>query len=672
MSFIPAQRIVELRKELIEHSFRYYVSGYTVISDQEYDQKMKELIELEREHPEMADPNSPTMRVGSILPTSMKKTRHNVKMLSLDNVNNLEETMAFFKEFTGQEVTVEMKIDGLSLSLAYEQGQLVRAVTRGNGVDGELVTENARTIRTLPLELRRPVDIEVRGEVYWRISKFNAYNASVPERDRYANPRNGASGIMRSKESKDVAQCKLDFVAYSIPSDLPPGVKTQEGLLDYLETLGFVSTTTLPVTRDMAGLPYLTTVAEPGELMEAVTFLKDYRSALDLDTDGLVIKLSSIADQRDVGEGTKSPKWAAAYKFPPESKPTRLLKVTLQVGKSGQIAPVAELEPVELGGVMVRRTYLCNQDELDRLGIDVGDYVLVQRSGEVIPKIIGLARPSPNKVDQNKSFQMSRVCPCCSTPLIQPTGMVNLFCPNHECYDQVLARLAFAVSKDALDIKGFGEGAVQTLMNEANVKRLSDLYAIKSFSALKPATAQKVKEGLEKAKAAALWRKLSALSIEGIGKVSCQDLTDKYCSLEAMIGDLAGVTDIIGEVATQSLLNFVSDDGNMEEIERLAGFGFTFIQDRQAEGPLSGKSFCITGDLMSGRRNDVSALIERKGGAVKGAVTKKVDYLIQGLGGGQRKAAGCVKWGTKVISEEELYQMIGEPMPVRQRAEIER
>ncbi len=670
MSTIPAQRIVELRKQLTEHSFRYYVTASPSISDQDYDQLMRELVTLEKEHPEMADPNSPTMRVGSVLPTSLNKTRHKVKMLSLDNVNNLEETLAFFKAFDGQEVTMEMKIDGLSLHLTYKQGKLVQAVTRGNGVEGELVTENARTIRTLPMELRKPVDIEVRGEVYWRISKFNAFNASAPESERYANPRNGASGIMRSKDSREVSKANLDFVAYSIPTDVPPGVKTQEGLLDYLESLGFVSTMSVPVTRDMVGLPYMTALVNPGELMEVITFLKEYRTALDMDTDGLVIKVSSLAIQRDAGEGTKSPKWAAAYKFPPEAKSTRFLSVTLQVGKTGQITPVAELEPVELGGVVVRRVSLCNQDELDRLGIDVNDYVLVQRSGEVIPKIIGLARPSPTKKDVNRSYQMPRTCPCCSTPLVRPKGMVHLFCQNPDCYDQVFARLCFAVGKEALDIKGCGESAIKTLMDEANVKRLSDLYAIKNFSVLKPATAQKLKDGLERAKTTSLWRKLSALSIEGIGKVSSQDLAAKYSLLSDMCGDPHGLIELIGEVATTSFLNFVTD--NIEEIERLASFGFLFEEDKAKAGPLSGKTFVITGALVSGKRDDVSALIEKKGGTVKGAVTRKVDFLIMGVEGGQAKAAGAAKWGTKVITEEELYQMMGEPMPVSHREEIDR
>lgn len=670
MAITPAQRILQLRKELTDHSFRYYISNSPIVSDQEYDRMMKELIALEKEHPELSDLNSPTMRVGSAIPTGLKKVRHKVKMLSLDNVNSLAETMDFFKAFVGQEVTLEMKIDGLSLDLNYENGELKQALTRGNGVEGELVTENARTIRTLPLILRKAVNIHVRGEVYWRTTRFNEYNAQADESDRYANPRNGASGIMRSLDSKEVAKCRLDFVAYSVPSDLPPGVQTQEGLLEYLESLGFVSTITLPVTKDMPGLPYLTSTVETLQLQEAIQFMDDYRKALDLDTDGLVIKLSSLATQHDTGEGTKSPKWAAAYKFPPETKPTKLLKVMIQVGKTGQITPVADLEPVELGGVVVRRASLCNQDELNRLGIDIGDFVLVQRRGEVIPKVVGLSRPSPTKTDPNKSYQMPRTCPCCCTLLERPEGMVDLYCPNPDCHDQVFARLSYAIGKDALDIRGCGESAVQTLMSDANVKRLSDLYAIKSFSVLKPAKAKAMKEGLEKAKTAPLWRKLASLSIEGIGKVSCQDLATKYGSLEAMMGDRDGLVDMVGEVATTSLVNFLAD--HFDEIERLNGFGFHFVEDRKSAGPLSGKSFCITGALSSGSRDDVSALIEKLGGTVKGAVTKKVDYLVQGIGGGQNKAAGAAKHGTKTITEEELYAMMGVPMEVRQREEIER
>lgn len=665
MNLTDAQRILKLRKDLNDHSFRYYASNSPIISDQEYDTLFKELVELEAAHPEMADPNSPSRRVGSPVPTGMKTVKHKVRMLSLDNLDSFEKALQFFDKFQGQEITIEMKIDGLSLHLRYEKGKLVQAITRGNGSEGEDVTENARTVRTIPLELRKPVNIEVRGEVYWRLSSFVAYNEQLSETERYANPRNGAAGVMRLKDSKSVAKCKLDFVAYSVPSDLPAQVDTQEGMLSYLESLGFKSPMTLDVTRNVAGLPYVTAPLTPNELKDAINFLDDYRKALDLDTDGLVIKLSSLSLQRDTGEGERSPRWAAAFKFPPEAKPTKLLNIVVQIGKTGQVTPVAMLEPVSLGGTVVQRASVCNQDELNRLGIDVGDYVLVQRSGEVIPKIVGLARPSPTKNDLSRSYQLPKNCPCCKTPLERETGKVHFKCPNESCYDQVFARLVYATGKDALDIDGLGEVGVKTLIDKAKVQRLSDIYSLTDFSFFKQAQQKKVRDSLERARTGPLWRKIAALNIDGVGKISSQDLSVKYCGLEEMYGDAEGMKKVIGEVATSNFRNWIAE--NIDELERLSAANFSFIEDRKASGPLSGKSFCITGKMRSGSRDEVSARIEESGGVVKGTVTKKVDYLVQGEGGGQNKAGGAQKWGTKIISEEELYQMMGLPMPILHR-----
>lgn len=661
MPITAAERILELRQQLNEHSFRYYVLGSPLVSDQDYDGLFKELKQLETAHPEMADPNSPTMRIGSPLPTGMAKIKHKTRMLSLDNLENTKQVMQFFNAFAGEEATIEMKIDGLSLHLHYEAGKLIQAITRGNGMEGEDVTENARAVRTIPLELRKPISIDVRGEVFWRLSKFVDYNAQVAEGDRYANPRNAASGIMRQRDSRQVARCGLDFIAYAVPADLPPSVINQEDMLSYLESLGFRSTMTLDITKDMAGLPYVTTVIDPEEMPLAIQFLDNYRMALDMDTDGLVIKVSSLALQRDAGEGERSPKWAAAYKFPPEAKETKLLGVTIQVGKTGQITPVAELEPIALGGTVVQRASLCNQDELIRLGIDIGDFVFVQRSGEVIPKVIGLARPSSTKGDPNKVYRLPKTCPCCSTALTRPEGKVHFYCPNLDCYDQVFARLVYSVSKDALDIDGCGEVGVKMLMKSANVRRLSDLFHLKDFSFFKPAQRKKIQEGLEKAKTAPLWRKIAALNIEGIGKVSAQDLATKFQNIAGMC-DPETLKPVLGEVATESFLNWL--DIHISELETLSALGFTFVEDKKATGPLSGKTFCITGTLMSGGRNDVSAIVEHYGGVIKGSVTRKVDYLVQGADGGQGKASDAVKWGTIKISEEELYRMIGIPMPI--------
>lgn len=683
MSVMESQRILDLRKELTEHAFRYYVLSNPTIPDEEYDAKFKELIELEKAHPELNDPTSPTVRVGSPVPTGMRKVKHKVRMLSLDNMNSMDDVMRTFGKHEGQEVTLEMKIDGLSLHLRYKKGELIQAVTRGDGSEGEDVTENARTVRTLPVRLLKPVDIEVRGEVYWSLSAFNRYNDTRDEAERYKNPRNGASGLMRQHDSRVTAQARLDFVAYSIPSDVPEGVGTQEGLLEYLEMLGFCTTTTLRVTRDMSGLPFLTSTIDREELRTCIEFLDQYRKALDLDTDGLVIKMSSLEMQRDLGEGTRTPLWAAAYKFPPEIKEARLLGVIVQVGKTGQVTPVAQIEPTSINGAVIQRASLCNQMELDRLGIDIGDYVKVQRSGETIPKIVGLARPSPTKINVNKSYQLPKTCPCCSSPLIREEGMVHQYCHNGDCHDQIFAKLVYATGKDALDIDGCGESTVELLIQKGGVKTLSDLYSLQDFSFLKPATRKKIIQGLEKAKTAPLWRKLSALNIDDVGKVSCQNLAVAYDNIteisykalrildgqdenmdserDAAIRRKPEIKDVINEQPAKNVGDFLLN--NQDEIIRLKDHGFYFVEDRKSAGPLSGKSFVITGKLMSGSRDDVSAFIESKGGVVKGTVTKNVHFVIQGLGGGNNKAAGAAKWGTRIISEEELFQMIGEPMP---------
>jgi DNA ligase (NAD+) len=664
MSATAAQKILLLRDQLNEHAFLYYAANSPTITDEQYDALFRELVALEKEHPEMADPNSPTQRVGSLIPNGLQKAAHQVPMLSLDNVNNLEEAMAFFRGHEDHEVTIEMKIDGLSLHLDYKDGALAQALTRGDGAEGQIVTENARTIRTVPLRLRKPVTLSVRGEAYWRFSSFAAYNASLPEPDRISNPRNGASGSLQLKDSQEVAKRRLDFVAYAIPA-LPKGVilDTQEAVLDYLESLGFQSTMTLPLLKastHVQSLPYLTCLATAEELSKAILAMDAYRRLLDLGTDGLVIKISSLALQRELGEGNRSPKWAAAYKFPPETKVARVTGFVVQVGKTGQITPVAELEPVNLGGAVVQRASVCNQDELDRLGIDVGDYVTVQRSGEVIPKVIGLARPSPTKIDLSRSFKLPRRCPSCGTALERPERFVNFFCPNVDCPDQVFARLAYAVGKDALDIDGCGEVTVRQMMAKAGVKKLSDLFALKDFSFLKPAAARKAREGIELAKSAPFWRKISALSIEGVGVQTCKDLAQSFESIGDMFVKQSELTQAVGPAASASILAFVEQ--NVDELERLFELGFVLKADRRETGPLQGRVFCITGDLMSGSRPKVIALIEKHGGAVKATVTRKVNYLVRGTGGGSGKAAGAAKYGTQIISEDELFQMIGIPV----------
>lgn len=658
------ERIAALRKQLHEHNYAYHILNNPVITDAEYDALFKELRDLEIRYPESFDPNSPTARVGCLAPSSFERVRHKTRMLSLENTFSVEDVLKRFMGLENEPIAVEMKIDGLSLHLSYAAGRLQRAITRGDGTDGEDVTANARTISTVPLALKEPVDLEVRGEVYMRCSVFQQLNQALEKNgeDKFANPRNAASGTIRLKDPSEVARRRLSFVAYAVPTDLPENVQTHEHVLEYLEGYGFLTTFVLPLKSDAPGSPVHSITLDHAQLSEAVSAMDEFRKHLDLDTDGLVIKIQNLAKQRDLGEGNHHPNWAVAYKFAPERKVTRLLGVTVQIGKSGKLTPVAQLEPVELGGAVVQRASLCNQDELCRLGIDIGDFVFVERSAEVIPKIMGLSRPSPTKTKLERYYELPGRCPCCNTEVIKPEDMVDIFCPNHDCHDQVFARLVYATSKQALDIDGCGESTVSTLIKH-DVKKLSDLFALTDFSFLKPHAAKKLKEGLEKAKAAPLWRKLCALSIEGIGKTKCQDLAAKYSDINKMVNDQPGVLVVLGgEISANAFRQTVLK--SLDEIERLFDLGFEFVQDEKMMGPLSGKTFVITGTLMSGKRDDVAALIERKGGAVKGTVTRKVDYLIQGTGGGLNKAEAARKYSTKIIIEEQLYAMIGEVMPV--------
>jgi DNA ligase (NAD+) len=647
-----AQRIIDLRETVANHARRYF-HGEPIISDQEYDTMLAQLAELEQAHPEMGDKNSPTMRVGSPVPTSLKKVRHQKRMLSLEKAKTVEEILTFFKIFAGEIVTVEPKIDGLSLHLSYRRGELIQAITRGDGVEGEDVTENARTIRSIPLMLPKQTDLEVRGEVYWSIEKFNEYNEAADENEKYANPRNGAAGVMKQKDSSRVAKCRLDFMAYGATEDF---WTTDSALLINLYSLGFQT-------------PHLDTGALTAENLRFIIAACDKRrKTLGYDTDGVVIKLEECAQQRQAGEGETFPKWAIAFKFPPEAKPTKLLGVIEQVGKSGQITPVAEVEPVILGGVIVRRVSLCNQDEINRLGVNVGDRVLVQRSGEVIPKIIGLADAKPG---DHPTYKMPNECPSCGTPLVRRQVEVHLFCPKRDCPAQYFGRLLFATGKSALDIDGLGETGIKELIAHGHVRELSDLFALNDFPFFLPTKRKKVKEGVEKAKSASLARKLAALNIDGVGIISAQDLAAKYDSLssiyEACTNNPKEVEGIVGPVSRAMIFNWI--ENNISEVEKLAMHGFLIQQDEKATGPLSGKTFCITGELKSGTRGQITTLIESSGGTVKSSVTRKVQYLIKGdIGGGNSKAAAQQKWNTPVISEETLYSMIGIPMPVTSAA----
>lgn len=652
-----SDRICALREAISTHDYYYYALNAPVIPDVEYDSLYQELKALEARFPQFKDPNSPTQRVGGPLIGGFEKARHQHRMLSLDNTYSAGEVLSFFS--TGEEVLVEPKIDGLSLKLIYKQGALVQAITRGNGDFGDDVTANARTIRSIPLTLSEPLDLIVTGEVYMDYTTFNALNARLEEAEEelFANTRNAAAGTLKLKNPADVAARKLSFVAHGSPAELSH-IRHQSVLMEHLGVLGFQATHKLVRTSPVARVvTQVVTLKDEASLKTLIDQLDVDRKFLNVATDGLVFKVDLLEKQRDLGEGTKAPKWAVAFKYPPERRPTLLTDITLQVGKTGKITPVAELKPISLSGTVVKRASVCNADEIMRLNVDVGDMVLVEKSAEIIPKIVGV---------QSKSgqghFVFPKTCPCCDTQLVRPAGMVDWYCPNHDCEEQVFGRLRYATGKQALDINGCGEQMIRVLMQQG-VRTLSALFGLKDVSFLKSAARRMFLEGREAAKHAPLWRQIAALNIEGLGKTLCQDIANRWASLQSVLDEPEELRQVVNNrVVYQNVLDFFEQQ--CEELNALQAAGLPFVSERNQTGKLVGKIFVITGGLLSGSRDEVARRIEDAGGTCKPNASRKCHYLIQGEGGGRIKAEKAAQYRIPIITEQQLYELMGVPMPV--------
>ena len=655
-------RVKFLRDEIIRYNHQYYVLNCSPISDAAYDTLYDELVQLERKYPQLLDLHSPTQRVGAKSATpGFKKAEHaDKKMLSLDNMKSAKDVIGYLGT---EEVMMEPKIDGASLKLVYRKGKLTQAITRGNGMEGDDVTANARAIVNIPLVLESTVNITVVGEVYMMYSVFNELNKKLEfdGQELLANPRNAAAGAIKLLDPKEVAARKLRFVAYGSTTDFSH-IHTQAQLTDYLEILSFQSVFMLPATGSTQTVADCFLIESEDMLTRRVAEADLHRKMLDLPTDGLVFKINDLGKQRELGEGTKYPKYACAFKFPPERRETRLLSVTVQVGRTGKVTPVAELEAVLLSGTTVRRASLCNQDEITRLNVDVGDAVLVEKSAEIIPKVVGVAKKAGSGV-----YKLPATCPCCGTKLERPKGMVDWFCPNEECEDQVLARLVHACGKLALDIDGCGEMLVSVLIRNG-VRKLSGVFKVNP-AFLKPAVRKRFEAGRAAASKQPLWRKYHALGIDGFGQTLCQDVTALWPSLSDAFDDTENAEkfkSLVGGVVFDNIVDYF--DKHADEIDALDSL-IGLSSAEQSSGPLKGKAFCITGDLMSGSRNEVSRRIEDAGGVVKSSVTRHVDFLIQGTETGRVKREKAEKLGVPVITEQRLYEMMGQEMPVPKDAE---
>lgn len=635
--------IEKLRRELHQANHNYHVLGTPFMTDERFDQLFRELKDLEAKHPEFADPNSPTKRVGGKSITSFTKVQHRVPMLSLENTFSAEEVRVYFVSRLFQDVIIgEPKIDGLSLSLTYKDGALIQAITRGDGTTGDDVTDNARTITTIPLILAHKFTGEVRGEVYMSKKQFDKLNKLFEEQGEevFANPRNAAAGSMKRKDTKEVARRGLSFIAYSVIGKVAE--TTQTGLLRYLETLGFQT----PLKDiEYCSANDLTTIRG---LIDRFT---KKRSSFEYEIDGIVLKIENLATQEDLGLNNRSPNWATSYKFPPEQKVTTLLNISIQVGRTGALTPVAELEPTNLAGSVVKRASLHNFEEIERLNVNIGDEVVIQKAAEIIPQIVAV-----HKKHTNSCFPLPYKCPSCGSKVVKNVNQAAIYCVNvRHCTDQIQQRLIHATSKQCLDIDGCGESTIEKLV-EQDVITLADLMEIKNVEFLGNSNAAKFKIGREKAKLAPLWRKINALGVDGVGVNSSKELCNKFSSLQEMINNPVGVRDILGPVASQNFTVYMCATYNAEEIARLEQLGYHFKEDRKV-GKLTGKSFCITGTLKTGGRDEVAAKIEEAGGAVKTSVTKKIDYLVVGAEAGKGKTDGAKKFGVRCITEEQLLEM---------------
>jgi DNA ligase (NAD+) len=653
------REVEELRERIRYHNRLYYSRDRTEITDEEYDALMRRLIQLEEGHPELASPDSPTARVGSQPVEDFGSVRHDPPMLSLDNVFDAG-GFATFEDRLIRELepdgplrySVEPKLDGVAMSLLYRDSVLVRGATRGDGVTGEDVTENVRTIRAIPLRLSRPgMDLEVRGEVIFRGDDFAALNRRRRREglEPFANPRNAASGSLRQLDSRVTARRPLSFVAYA--SGRPPeGVSTQSGLLALFEELG------LPVS----GCNSVRTGRR--EVSEACRELESAREDLPFQIDGMVVKLDDLALQRRMGELSRSPRWAVAWKFHAEEVATRLKRVGFNVGRTGRVTPVAILDPVKVGGVTVSRATLHNQDEMERRDIREGDLVTVRRAGDVIPEVVGsLDRDRPGRPPV-KAFPGK--CPVCGGPVVRPEGEAAHRCLNPSCPAQLTRGIIHWASRDAMDIEGLGEKLAAALVESGMVDDIAGLYdltaeGLQALEGMGEVSSRKLLAELERSRSADLARFLTGLGIPGVGRTVGRLLAEEFETLgplrEAGREGLMEV-DGIGPVLADSLASFFEEEVTASLVDRLLSRGFAPACENRRGGSLEGLTVVFTGSL-SVSRDRAREMAEAAGARVTGSVSGNTDLVVAGTGAGS-KLARAEELGVRVVDEEEFGELL--------------
>jgi DNA ligase (NAD+) len=656
------QEIETLKQTIHQHDHLYYVKNSPTISDQEYDALFRRLKELESAHPENVTSDSPTQRVGGKVDERFKAIMHPVPMLSLDNTYNVDEVRAFQQRVhrglpdvseESVEYVVELKFDGLAVALTYEDGLLVRGATRGDGLQGEDITANLRTIRSIPLSIDFKSRIEVRGEVFMPKNEFERINAQrlAEGETPFANPRNAAAGALRLLDPAITAERKLDIFIYSLGYLEDNPFQTHSEMQEKLSELRF------PI-NDQSRL-----CKSFESAIALIEEFRDKRKNLDYEVDGLVIQLNSLAHREKLGSTSKFPRWAVAYKYEAEQAVTEILEIVCQVGRTGSITPVAELRPVFVSGSTVSRATLHNEDEIKRKDIRVGDQVVIEKAGEIIPKVIRVIEPSGKR---EKPFDMPATCPECQTPIHREESEAVWRCVNSACPAQLKERLRYFASRKAMDIDHLGPAVIEQLIDSERVKNFSDLYSLKmeevaSLERMAEKSAQNLIDEIEKSKSAGLSRFLHGLGVRHVGQRTATLLARKFKTIEKLLEtsfEELEKTHEVGSIIAESLRTFLDSENNRQEIVRLQEQGI-LMEEQGGEdgGPLEDKQFVLTGTLSRFTREEAKEKIESLGGRVTSTVSKKTDYLVAGESAGS-KLKKAQKLGIEILNEEALQKLL--------------
>lgn len=645
-------RIEYLRKTLEYHSRKYYVEDSPEISDYEYDMLFRELEKLEAEYPEYKTENSPTQRVGGQALDKFEKVKHDVPMGSLTDVFSFEELRSFYNKNGRCEYSVEPKIDGLSVSLVYDNGQLIRGATRGDGLVGENVTSNIKTIKSIPLTIDYKGHLEVRGEVFMPREAFNKINEERSEKEQFANPRNAAAGSLRQLDSKITAKRMLDIFVFNVQKCDKEFSKHSESL-DFLKGLGFKV------------LPFAIVTDKIEDIEAQIENIGSMRDSLSFDIDGAVIKADVLSVRDELGEVGGRPKWAVAYKYPPEEKETKLLDIVIQVGRTGVLTPNAVLEPVKVAGSTVSRATLHNLNYIREKDIRIGDTIVIHKAGDIIPEVdrVVLAK----RTDDVKIYDMPEKCPSCNEPVFHEENEADHRCTNADCPAQLLRTIEHFASKGAMNIDGMGPQIISLFYENGMLNSISDIYTLEkekiaSLERMGEKSADNLIQSIENSKNAGLDRVLYALGIRQVGEVAATALAKKYRDIDVFFNltqDELTQLDDIGEVSADYIVNFFAHDKTRELIEKLklCGVKMTYEAEEQKGDIFNGATFVLTGKLPTMTRDEAGALIESYGGKISSSVSKKTDYVLAGDDAGS-KLTKAQALGVKIIDEQELKNMI--------------